>query len=163
MKRNIHIPPPNKEALKQNIKVKIENWENIQSGRTVRRIKRKFDKLYKKEFAEYIPEVYSNIFFKGKWMMEFIQTEPLHIWSTLTPNALILNGEFDQQVPTALNQNIGEQLNNRENINFKIVPNTNHLFQTTQNGAVSEYGNIEETISPKVLELINEFLIKNQF
>ncbi len=154
---------PNKEALKQKINLHIENWENIQSRRTARRIKKKFYKLYKKEFTEYIPEVYSNIFFEGKWMMEFIQTEPLPIWNTLTPNALILNGEFDQQVPVALNKNIGEQLNNRENINFIIVSNTNHLFQTTKNGAVSEYGNIEETISPKVLELINEFLIKNQF
>ena len=29
----------------------------------------------------------------------------------------------------------------------------NHLFQTSETGAISEYGEIEETISPRVLEL----------
>jgi len=95
--------------------------------------------------------------------MEFIQTKPFSIWSTLSPDALILNGEFDQQVPVELNQPTGEQLNKRENIEFRVVPNTNHLFQTTSNGSVDEYSNIEETLSPKVLEQIKEFVLRNQF
>jgi pimeloyl-ACP methyl ester carboxylesterase len=92
--------------------------------------------------------------------MEFIQTEPFPIWSTLSPDALILYGEFDQQVPVELNQPKGERLNKRENIEFRVVPNTNHLFQTTSNGSVAEYSNIEETLSPKVLEQIKEFVLK---
>ena len=151
------------EELKQIIETQIQNWQNLNSKRAVNRIKKKFKKIYNKEFQKYIPEIYGNIFFKGKWMMEFIQTEPFPIWSTLSPDALILYGEFDQQVPVELNQPKGERLNKRENIEFRVVPNTNHLFQTTSNGSVAEYSNIEETLSPKVLEQIKEFVLKNQF
>jgi hypothetical protein len=38
------------------------------------------------------------------------------------------------------------------------LPNLNHLFQNCETGAVSEYGQIEETISPEVLEIISEWI-----
>ena len=34
------------------------------------------------------------------------------------------------------------------------MPGLNHLFQTAKTGAVSEYGKIEETISPLALDKI---------
>jgi len=48
------------------------------------------------------------------------------------------------------------------NTNFKTMEleNLNHLFQTCETGAVAEYGQIEETISPVVLEIIIDW-IKN--
>ncbi len=36
----------------------------------------------------------------------------------------------------------------------------NHLFQTSETGAISEYGQIEETFSPRVLEIINHWIKK---
>ena len=38
------------------------------------------------------------------------------------------------------------------------MPNLNHLFQNCLTGNITEYGALEETISPAVLEKINEFL-----
>jgi hypothetical protein len=36
----------------------------------------------------------------------------------------------------------------------------NHLFQTCQTGAVSEYGKIEETFAPAALALIGDWIVK---
>ncbi len=41
------------------------------------------------------------------------------------------------------------------------LPKLNHLFQTSETGAPSEYGKIEETISPTVLDLIANWIIKH--
>ncbi len=42
---------------------------------------------------------------------------------------------------------------------IKLYPELNHLFQHSQTGAVQEYGTIEETISPEVLQDIADFII----
>jgi len=41
-----------------------------------------------------------------------------------------------------------------------MLPGLNHLFQTSNTGAISEYGQIEETISPLALETILIWLNK---
>ncbi len=38
------------------------------------------------------------------------------------------------------------------------LPNLNHLFQQCETGAVAEYAQIEETISPDVLEIISKWI-----
>ena len=38
------------------------------------------------------------------------------------------------------------------------MPNLNHLFQNCLTGNITEYGALEETISPAVLEKVNAFL-----
>lgn len=45
-------------------------------------------------------------------------------------------------------------------ITFKILKleKLNHLFQRSETGAISEYGQIEETFSPKVLELMENWI-----
>jgi pimeloyl-ACP methyl ester carboxylesterase len=47
---------------------------------------------------------------------------------------------------------------------YKVVeiPNLNHLFQTSSTGLPGEYGTIEETMSPEVLELISKWIIQHQ-
>lgn len=41
------------------------------------------------------------------------------------------------------------------------LPGLNHLFQHCETGAVAEYTQIEETISPEVLEIILTWLLEN--
>ena len=36
----------------------------------------------------------------------------------------------------------------------------NHLFQTAETGAVSEYARIEETFSPDAIDLITEWILE---
>jgi hypothetical protein len=46
------------------------------------------------------------------------------------------------------------------NSDYTIVelPGLNHLFQTAETGAESEYSRIEETIAPKVLKIISDWI-----
>jgi hypothetical protein len=45
-------------------------------------------------------------------------------------------------------------------VTIKEFPGLNHLFQTCKTGAVSEYGAIEETLAPAVLETIGNWILK---
>ena len=40
------------------------------------------------------------------------------------------------------------------------LPGLNHLLQTAETGAVSEYGHIEETISPEALKTIGDWILE---
>ncbi|HEX6728531.1 MAG TPA: hypothetical protein VF074_00895, partial [Pyrinomonadaceae bacterium] len=45
-------------------------------------------------------------------------------------------------------------------VSVMSFPQLNHLFQTSRTGALSEYGQIEETMSPKVLKTISDWILK---
>jgi hypothetical protein len=36
----------------------------------------------------------------------------------------------------------------------------NHLFQTATTGALSEYGQIEETFAPEAMELVSDWILE---
>ncbi len=74
---------------------------------------------------------------------------------------LALNGEKDLQVDPKQNlPEIEKALKAAKNKDVTIVelPSLNHLFQTAETGAVSEYYSIEETMSPAALDLIREWI-----
>ncbi len=75
---------------------------------------------------------------------------------------LAVIGSKDLQVsPTANLKAIAEALERGGNRRFKVheLPGLNHLFQTADSGAPSEYPKIEETISPKALEMISTWIL----
>lgn len=81
----------------------------------------------------------------------------------MTCPVLVLNGERDLQVPPAQNlPAIQKALGVGRNRNFEIVelPGLNHLFQDAKTGAVSEYAEIEETISPAAMDRISSWVLK---
>jgi len=70
---------------------------------------------------------------------------------------LVINGSKDIQVPSKENLEIIESIfENSKNTDVKIkkLKGLNHLFQECETGATSEYGTIEQTISPIALEEI---------
>jgi fermentation-respiration switch protein FrsA (DUF1100 family) len=74
---------------------------------------------------------------------------------------LALGGSRDQQVPAHENLSaIAAALDAAGNKDYKIVelPNLNHLFQTAATGAPSEYGTIDETFAPQVLDLVASWI-----
>ncbi len=76
---------------------------------------------------------------------------------------LALNGENDTQVLSKENlEAISNALKKGGNKDFTIksFPKLNHLFQTSKSGLLQEYGEIEETISPQVLETISDWILK---
>ena len=43
---------------------------------------------------------------------------------------------------------------------IEVLPGLNHLFQHAETGGIEEYGTIEETIAPEVLERIATWIGK---
>ena len=75
---------------------------------------------------------------------------------------LAIYGENDLHVPPEGNYNAMESiLKSRADVPYKVIklPGLNHFFQTTDNKEPFDYGKIEETISPIVLELISDWII----
>lgn len=69
--------------------------------------------------------------------------------------------EKDVQVGAALNlreATAALRTAGNSNATLSIVPGVNHLFQTCETGDLAEYAVIEETCSPKVLKLLEDWL-----
>jgi pimeloyl-ACP methyl ester carboxylesterase len=95
------------------------------------------------------------------WFEFFIKYDPRPVLEKVKCPVLAIDGEKDLQVPGVENlAAIERALKKAGNKNFETVllPGLNHLFQTTKTGAPSEYGAIEETISPEALKTMLEWL-----
>jgi pimeloyl-ACP methyl ester carboxylesterase len=96
------------------------------------------------------------------WMRFFIITDPEEYWQKVKCPVLALNGEKDLQVDPDINLDaIEKALKSGGNTAVKKVkfPELNHLFQHCKTGLPTEYGEIEETISPEVLKTISEWIL----
>ena len=95
------------------------------------------------------------------WMYYFMKYDPTEaIVETHCP-ALLLNGSKDLQVLVAQNFPVYEKIiaeHGKTNLTLRELPDLNHLFQHCETGLLEEYGAIDETISPEVLEMIVEFV-----
>jgi len=97
------------------------------------------------------------------WFLYFLTHDPRPVLKEVRCPVLALNGEKDLQVPPKENlAEIGKALKAAGNsdVTLKEMPGLNHLFQTAETGAVSEYGKIEESISPAVLQLIGDWILE---
>jgi hypothetical protein len=95
------------------------------------------------------------------WFRYFLRYDPRPILAKVKVPVLAINGEKDLQVPAKEDLDAIEQaLKEGGNKDYKIVmlPNLNHLFQTTKTGAPSEYAEIEETIAPVALQTIGDWI-----
>lgn len=99
------------------------------------------------------------------WYRYFIRYRPEVNLEKITCPILVLNGEKDLQVPPQTNvEGIKKALLKAKNksVTTKVYPNLNHLFQECKTGSVEEYGTIEQTFSPQVLQDIKDWILKLQ-
>lgn len=95
------------------------------------------------------------------WFRFFFKYDPSEALKKLECPVFALNGEKDLQVDAAQNLNLIQQIfkdTGKENYKAQKYEQLNHLFQESATGLPSEYGNIEQTISPVVLEEITTWL-----
>lgn len=86
--------------------------------------------------------------------------DPSEILPQIKCNVLAIGGNKDLQIPAALNLNhLQSQVKKR--VTTKIYPGLNHLFQHCTTGLPNEYAQIDETISPEVLNDIATWIINN--
>lgn len=100
---------------------------------------------------------------KNSWFRYFISFNPDTYLSKIKIPVLAINGSLDFQVPAKENlAAIKNSLTKAKNKNFETYEfeGMNHLFQESKTGAFSEYGEIEQTISPKVLDKMSNWILK---
>lgn len=97
------------------------------------------------------------------WARFFMAHDPAVDLIRVKCPVLALNGDKDLQIRASVNlPAIDYALEAGGNTDFEAIeyPGINHLFQTSETGAIEEYGQIEETISPAVLEDIADWILK---
>jgi hypothetical protein len=100
---------------------------------------------------------------ESPWLRWFVRHDPAPVLAAVHVPVLALNGRLDLQVPWE--PNLGaiaaalEQAGN-EDVSVRDLPGLNHLFQHCQTGQVAEYGRIEETLAPEVLELLSSWIVE---
>ena len=96
------------------------------------------------------------------WLNFFVKYDPAKDIRRVTVPVMALNGNRDLQVSPGNLALIESALREAgvERFSIKEYPGLNHLFQTSQTGKVQEYGQIEETVSPRVLEDIANWILR---
>ena len=98
----------------------------------------------------------------GYWLKYFYNSNPKDYLEKINCRVLVLQGEKDMQVLKEPNIKEMQKYLGKKAI-YKIYPNLNHLFQQCSTGSPLEYSEIEQTICPKVLEDITNFIKENDF
>jgi len=97
------------------------------------------------------------------WFQYFLTYDPRPTLTHVQCSVLAIIGEKDLQVPPKENLSaIKEALEEGGNKDYTVLElrGLNHLFQSAETGAVSEYAKIEETISPSALETIGDWILE---
>lgn len=97
------------------------------------------------------------------WMQYFLNYDPAPALSKLKTPVLALIGSKDLQVPAKENlaaiETALKKAGNKKYV-LKELEGLNHLFQECKTGSPMEYGQIEQTMSPQVPEIIAEWIKK---
>jgi hypothetical protein len=95
------------------------------------------------------------------WLRYFLRTDPAIYLERVKTPVLALNGTLDLQVSADQNLPPIEAALRRggnTDVTVQRFENLNHLFQHASTGLVAEYGTIEETFAPEVLEMMTTWL-----
>lgn len=94
------------------------------------------------------------------WMKTFLTIDPQIYLRKVKVPVLILNGSRDLQVDA--NQNVPAiqsalKAAGNKSVTTAVLPNLNHLFQSSQTGAPTEYALIETTLDPTFLDAVGKW------
>lgn len=137
----------------------IEENENITRG--VERVKDTVRYYYSQKGykSEIVDQIVTNIGtsinpLSYRWLRYFYMADPGDYFESVSCPVFALNGSKDCQVLADVNiEGISNGLakSNSKKVDTRIYPDLNHLFQHCETGLLNEYSQIEETISPEVL------------
>jgi pimeloyl-ACP methyl ester carboxylesterase len=98
------------------------------------------------------------------WFRSALAYDPVGTFKQVTCPVLALNGSKDLEVAPKENLagiEAGLKAGGNRDVTIQELPGLNHLFQTADTGNVSEYGLIEETMSPTALKRIGDWIQKH--
>jgi len=97
------------------------------------------------------------------WFRFYLDYDPGTVLKKVSCPVLAVNGEKDVQVTPKENLRGVEkalEAGGNKDYTIKELPNLNHLLQTAETGDISEYGKIEETMSPTALQIIGDWILE---
>lgn len=142
------ISTSSEDDIKENIRTLLVDSRDMASDRMK-------EELTDDKITQQINQVSSP------WMISFIKFDPKGYLEKVKSPVLAINGEKDFQVLPGINlTGIEKALKNAGNKDYTIkeLKSMNHLFQTCETGAMSEYTQIEETFSPIALKIVSDWI-----
>lgn len=119
---------------------------------------------HKKAFAPVLQTIEAQMpLYSSHWFRYFLLFDPTVFLEKVSVPVLALVGDKDLQVPPKENLVLIEaalKKGGNKNYTTLLLPGLNHLFQSSTTGLPSEYGKIEETISPTALQTISDWILK---
>jgi len=112
-----------------------------------------------KSIAEIVKENDMQVI--SPWFRYFIAFKPADYLMKVKCPLLAINGTLDMQVNSKANLGaIKTAMEIADNQHYKVIPLTdlNHLFQKAKTGAVTEYGQISETVNPLALQTVSNWI-----
>lgn len=164
----------NKEKLNDNLidlYANVQNWTEYAGNDEERQqLKKDLGALWENLALKTQRETQKETFIKqttakiiSPWFRYFLKIDPAEFIQNLSIPVFAINGENDKQVEYQRNlyqiENALKRANNKL-YHIKSYPNLNHLFQESNTGEISEYGEIEQTISPIVLSDIENWILQ---
>jgi len=101
--------------------------------------------------------------FNSPWFRFFLRYDPRPVLERVKVPVLAVIGEKDLQVPSQLNIPEIERAFERggnEDATVRMLPGLNHLFQEAETGSPAEYAQIEQTMSPLLLEAVSSWILE---
>lgn len=95
------------------------------------------------------------------WFVSFVDHDPRVALRRVTCPVLAINGSKDVQVVPS--QNLPEiraalEAAGNADVTIRELPGLNHMFQECTKGTIDEYAQIEQTIHPRVIEMIRDWI-----
>lgn len=155
----IIVRADSKEQASTEINSAVDKWKKTANPMTVQYTTGITDEVSQKEFVGKFADMYD-----GAWFRYLLGFDPQPVLSKVECPVLAIFGEKDIQVLAVPNsKGMEEALAKAPTKNYKIVTidGVNHLFQECKLCTVAEYGKLEQTISPKALNLITNWMNEN--
>jgi uncharacterized protein len=145
-----------------------KNSDNEKAAQKIRRLMEDYNKKAAgRKDADTLPQAEIDIQVRtltSAWFRTFLTLDPIEYIRKIKCPILALYGEKDLQVPAPENAQEMEKglLFAGNDLGSVItIQGVNHLFQTADIGLPSEYGKIEETLSPSMLDTLKDWLMSN--
>ncbi|HYD21512.1 MAG TPA: alpha/beta hydrolase, partial [Flavipsychrobacter sp.] len=148
-----------REAAEKNIRKAIQDWRAGTDKGTVEAMTGIKDHDSEQRFFYEFVRLYDN-----KWMMYLLRYDPKPVLEKLDCKVLAINGDKDIQVISRTNlEGIAKALaNSKSKVNeVREIEGVNHLFQECKLCTAQEYGQLEQTIKPEVLDIVTTWLNEN--
>jgi len=153
---DLFVSSANRDVLNQKITPVFEAWKKAQTQKVL-------EALYVHDnsvVGKGVFEIYDGLY-DLPWMRYFIIYKPETDLSKVKCSVLAINGSKDTQVDPESNLRlIKEVLSKSGNRDFetKELAGLNHLLQTANTGDLSEYEQIQETMSPAAMNIISGWI-----